>query len=106
MANTKTETKKNTRTIMLSGLLLMSMAIITSSTLLLLDPAGLDVQRLIASLLTVLLLGGLATGYPIASKDSSKSMAIAGTISLAILFTFVGFFIVAAVGYLSALLKV
>lgn len=73
--------------------------ILTTSLLLLIEPNGLDVRMIILPLLGLLLLSSLGIGHMIAGKSESRVVKYAGIIALAILFTFVGFFIVSAVAW-------
>lgn len=73
------------------------------AALLIADPAGLNAVLAFVILICVLFLASLAPAYFIASKKSSKSISTLGTIALALLFTFIGFFIAAGIGWLTAL---
>jgi len=98
-------TKNNTQIKKLSliGYVGFVLSIATSSILLLVEPEGFDVRSMILPLIAVLFVSSLAFSYKIAFSSTSKILTIIGTISLAILFTIIGFSIVAGVAWLIAL---
>lgn len=73
--------------------------IFTTSLLLLIEPSGLDARAIIIPLLALLLLSSLGIGHRIAGNSQSKIVSYAGIIALSILFTFLGFFVIAAVAW-------
>lgn len=96
---------KKHNTLVLLGYIIYSLAILSVSTLLVIDPIGLNAKVLILPLIVVLLASSAIFSYQIATKSSnlSKALFIAGTIALSILFTMIGFFIVAGIAWLVAL---
>ena len=84
------------------SLALYVLAIVGASLLMVIEPNNFDVTSIILPLLLVLFLSSLSIGYKFASKNKGKSIVITGTIALAILLTFIGFFAVAAVGWFVA----
>ena len=84
------------------SLALYVLAIVGASLLLVIEPNNFDVTSIILPLLLVLFLSSLSIGYKFASTNKSKAIVITGTIALALLLTFIGFFAVAAVGWFVA----
>ena len=81
------------------GLAVYLLIIATFSLMLLTEPEGFEITQGIPLLLVALFISGLGLGYWIAADAKSANIAVLGVISLAILFTFVGFFIIAALGW-------
>lgn len=104
MTTTKTQTNsKFISTYQLISLSIYTLAIIISSILLIVEPNGFDINSLIVPMLVVLFVSALGIGQKITSKSDSTALSVIGTIALAILLTFIGFFVVAAVAWFVAL---
>lgn len=74
-------------------------SIVIACILLLVEPSGFDAKVIVAPLIAVLFLSSIGIGYKIAMKNKHDAISIVGAAMVAILFTFVGFFIVAAVAW-------
>lgn len=80
--------------------LLIYIAVIAMTLIVLLfEPAGFDARAAILPLIVLLFLSALGIGQGIARKGSTKLISIIGMIAIAILLTFVGFFIVAGAAW-------
>lgn len=99
-------TKENTKIIKQSGIGLYGLTILVSILLMIVEPSGLDVTKLIMPVILFLFVGALGFSYPIAAKGSDKVMSVIGTVVMATLFAFVGFFVIAAIAWLLALTHV
>lgn len=76
------------------------LAIVLGTTLILLiEPNNFDVRAIIIPVVALLLASSVGIGYTIAGKSNDKAIALVGTVALAILFTFIGFFVLAAVAW-------
>ena len=85
------------------SLIAYTFTVLVVSLLFIFEPAGFDARSAILPLVSLLLLSSIGLGYELASKTESTPLKIAGTVAFAVLLTFVGFFVVAAVAWLSAL---
>lgn len=75
------------------------LTILVVSLLFVFEPTGFDARSVILPLVSLLFLSSLGFGYKLASKTESSPLKIAGSVALAVLFTFIGFFIVAVVAW-------
>ena len=90
-------------TLQLISISMYALAIIVASSLLVVEPSGFDINSLIIPTLAVFFVSALGIGQKITSNTDSKILSILGTIALAVLLTFVGFFVVASVAWFVAL---
>lgn len=96
---TASATSKTVKRYQVASLFAYVLILATASGLLLIEPNGLDVRTMIMPILVLLLASSVGIGYAIAGKSESKLVAYLGTGALAILFSFIGFFILAAVAW-------
>jgi hypothetical protein len=87
------------KTLKYIGLVIYILTIIISSVLLVVEPAGFNPITLIPLSVTLMIIGSLGFSYPITLDAQSKSVVWGGTVLLAIMFAFLGFFAIAAVGW-------
>ncbi len=86
-------------TYQLISIALYVITIIFSSGLLLIEPNNFDARRIIIPLIVLLLISALGIGQKITSKNTNKAVSLTGAILIAVLLTFIGFFIVAGVAW-------
>lgn len=84
------------------GLIAYLLIIGIFSLLLLTEPVGFNVPKSIPVLLAFLFISGIGLGYWIVADAKNKNIAALGVISFAIVFTFIGLFTLAALGWLIA----
>lgn len=102
-SKSKMQEKLSNKNLYYASLLLFALVIISASALLVVEPNGFNAKAAIAPLVAILFISGLGVGKFLSVTPSSKLLSKLGTISLAILLTFIGFFIVAAVAWFVAL---
>lgn len=78
-------------------------ALLASVLLLFFEPRGFDARRAILPLLLVLCIGGIGIGYSVCANSTKLPIKLVGIASIAVLLTFIGFFIVAGVAWCTAL---
>jgi len=105
-ANKTTKHQKPNKSLSLIGIVVYILTIAISSILFLANPGNLNAKVMLALVVILLFLSALCFSGNVASKNSKRSVAVTGTIALSILFTFVGFFIVASVGWFVAVSQV
>lgn len=108
MATNKTQSinKQLSNPMHFASLVIYTLAIVVTLLLLVFEPNGFDasaVRTAIVALIAVLFISGLGIGHLIAGRSSSKLLSVSGTVALAVLLTLMGFFTVAAVGWMVGL---
>lgn len=86
-------------TYQLISIALYVITIIFSSGLLLIEPNNFDARTITIPLIVLLLISALGIGQKITSKNTNKAVSVTGAILIAVLLTFIGFFIVAGVAW-------
>lgn len=96
-------TSKNIRSYQTISIIAYFLVIVIASSVLIIEPNNFDAKMLIAPFIMLLALSSIGIGHKIAFKSESKTLSVLSTGALAILFTFLGFFILCGVGYLIGL---
>lgn len=99
----KMQEKTSSKNVLYISLSLFALAVVSASALLIIEPNGFDAKAAITPLVAILFVSGSGVGRSLSATASNKLLSRLGTISLAILLTFIGFFIVAAVAWFVAL---
>lgn len=99
----KAKNRINERKITYIGGGLYGGTIVLSILLLLIEPQNLDYKALITPVIIILFAGSLGLNCSIATKNSSRTLAVAGIFAMSLLFTLVGTFIIAGIAWLIAL---
>lgn len=92
-------TSKKIKIYQAASLVVYLLVILLASTILIIEPNNFDAKTLIVPLIVLLVLSSIGIGRKIAGNGESKIVSNLGTIALTILFTFIGFFIVAGVAW-------
>lgn len=92
-------TSKNIKVYQTASLVVYLLAIVSASAILIIEPNNFDAKMMIIPLIALLVLSSTGIGYKIAAKSENSIVSSIGTVALTILFTFIGFFIVAGVAW-------
>ena len=84
------------------GYTVYSITVVGFILLMIAAPSLFDIRAALVPMVTFLLVGSLLFSQSIASKKSSKAVMLLGTVALAVMFTFIAFFVIAAVAWLIA----
>lgn len=103
MTNLSAQKKPASKTVFIASTVMYILIILVAAALLFIEPNGFSAQAMIIPLIAALLFSSVGIAYKFASKSESKALVIAGTVTLAVLFAFIGFFVVAAIGWFIAL---
>ena len=103
MTNSPAQKNSTNKTVFIASTVAYTLVVLVAATLLFTEPDGFSAQAMIFPLVTALLLSSLGMAYRFASKSANKTLVIAGTVALTVLFAFIGFFVVAAIGWFIAL---
>lgn len=82
-----------------ASLVVYLLVIVFASAILIIEPNNFDAKMMIIPLITLLVLSSIGIGYKIVAKSESRTVSRLDTLALTILFTFIGFFIVAGVAW-------
>jgi predicted branched-subunit amino acid permease len=75
----------------------------TFTALLFIEPNGFNIKAALIFLVVALFIASIVPAYTIAKKSNSRILSITGALALAILFSFIGLFIIAGIAWLIAL---
>ncbi len=85
------------------GLALYVVTLGTFTALLFIEPNGFNIKASLIFLAVALFIASIVPAYTIAKKSNSRILSITGALALAILFSFIGLFIIAGIAWLIAL---
>lgn len=103
MTNSSVQKQSVSKTAFTVSTVTYILIVLVAAVLLFTEPNGFSAQAMVLPLVVALLLSSVGIGYKFASRSANKTLAIVGTVALAVLFAFIGFFIVAAIGWFIAL---
>lgn len=86
-----------------ASLVIYLLVIVLASATLIIEPNNFDARMMTIPLIALLFLSSIGIGHKIAYNSKSRIISNLGTLALAIMFTFLGFFVVATVTWFVAL---
>jgi len=97
--NNISNTSSHDSTFALVGLIIYLLTVISASFLLLFPPDNFDAKAMILPIVILLFVGGIGIGRKFTKNSENKFIAMLGNILIAVMLTFIGFFVVSAVAW-------